>query len=807
MNSNKKILNIMYFFLLLQPIIDLITSFMTKFSNTFFTLGMLIRGLLFVVSIFYIFFITKSKYKKKSIVYFIILFLFMIGYFITKQSLFDNLSFLLTEVTYVFKFFYAIVILLFLFNFFDEFKPNNRKVFKLLQIELFLYCFFIVLANLTNTAFATYAYGMGNSGWFYSGNEISTIICLLFPLIYLFINKTTSYKVLFYVIPIILGIEIIGTKVSMLGLLLPTIIFFFYYLIRFKDGKKKQLIITSIILALIIVSSPNLPVLQNIRENISMFNSQNHDKDDDYADDIFSKIIYSDRDYYNKQIKKIYDKSDFTNKLFGIGFTNRKEINNDKISKLIEMDFHDIFYRYGIIGFIIYCLPFILIIISILKLCLKKKFILNMKQLILGYISGIGLMVAFVAGHTLTAPAVSFYIAIALVLLIYYLKNDYYRININNNKITILALHLGTGGVEKYISDLCKMLENDYEIEIISTYKVKDNLAFDFSDKISIKYLTNTYPHKQEFISSLKNKKIFDSIKYAFGLIKLFFEKYLLNILCIEDIDSKYIISTRIFHNNIVRRNKNRDIIAIATEHNYHNNNNKYIQKVIKSVNNFDYLVCVSEELRDFYKNKLENTKVLFIPNTIDNIPKYKKKKINNFLISVGRMSQEKGFIDLLYVMKEITKNNNKVKLILVGDGNQKNEIVQKIKELKLEKNIILTGLLTSEEVYYYLKKSSVYVMSSYTESFGIVLLEAMANGLPCVAFDSASGAKFLLKHKKGILIKDRSIKKMAAEILNLLEDNNRYYDYSESGYKYCQKYSLETVKKMWLKLLSRKVS
>ena len=59
--------------------------------------------------------------------------------------------------------------------------------------------------------------------------------------------------------------------------------------------------------------------------------------------------------------------------------------------------------------------------------------------------------------------------------------------NINKNKVTILALHLGTGGVEKYLSSLCKMLENNYEIELISTYKMSDKPAFDFSEKIKKK--------------------------------------------------------------------------------------------------------------------------------------------------------------------------------------------------------------------------------------------------------------------------------------------------------------------------------
>jgi hypothetical protein len=71
-------------------------------------------------------------------------------------------------------------------------------------------------------------------------------------------------------------------------------------------------------------------------------------------------------------------------------------------------------------------------------------------------------------------------------------------------KITILALHLGYGGIEQYISSLCKMLDNDYEIEIISTYKVLDKPAFTFNKNIKITYLMDFGPNKQALKESLK---------------------------------------------------------------------------------------------------------------------------------------------------------------------------------------------------------------------------------------------------------------------------------------------------------------
>ena len=89
---------------------------------------------------------------------------------------------------------------------------------------------------------------------------------------------------------------------------------------------------------------------------------------------------------------------------------------------------------------------------------------------------------------------------------------------LNQKKITILALHLNTGGVEKYLSSLCKMLSS-YEIEIISTYKIKEKPAFDFDKKIKITYLINEGPCREELKEAIRKYKIFSAFKYLFKLL------------------------------------------------------------------------------------------------------------------------------------------------------------------------------------------------------------------------------------------------------------------------------------------------
>ena len=369
-------------------------------------------------------------------------------------------------------------------------------------------------------------------------------------------------------------------------------------------------------------------------------------------------------------------------------------------------------------------------------------------------------------------------------------------------KITILCLHLGVGGIEKYISSLSKMLEQNYKIEIISTYKTLDKPAFDFSDKVKIKYLINDRPYKEELKDSIKKLKLISIVKYLFKNAKLLMLKYSENIKIIKSINSDYIITTRDFHNKLVGKYAKDKIIKIATEHNYHNNNSRYIKKVVTSLKNIDYFVVVSEDLKEFYKNKIGDTKCLYIPNVIDNIYDKPKYNTNYNLVSVGRFSKEKAFEDLIEVIGIVKKDIPNIHLNLVGDGKLKNDITNKIESLDLKENIKLCGYLSQSEIKKVMLDSSLYVMTSLTESFGLVLIEANSYGIPCIAFDSASGAKQIIENKE-LLISNRDKEKMAKLIVKLLKDKDKLQAYGKEAYNNCQKYLLVNVKKKWLDLLS----
>jgi len=95
--------------------------------------------------------------------------------------------------------------------------------------------------------------------------------------------------------------------------------------------------------------------------------------------------------------------------------------------------------------------------------------------------------------------------------------------------------------------------------------------------------------------------------------------------------------------------------------------------------------------------------------------------------------------------------------------------------------------------------------MTSHTESFGLVLIEAMAYKIPCIAFDSASGAREIINASNGVLIENRDKSLFAQKVVELINDDKKYNLICNNAYKYCKIYLASNVKNSWLELLECK--
>ena len=373
-------------------------------------------------------------------------------------------------------------------------------------------------------------------------------------------------------------------------------------------------------------------------------------------------------------------------------------------------------------------------------------------------------------------------------------------------KISILSLHLGYGGIEKSIVALANLLVKDYDVEIACTYHLYDKPAFNMDKRIHVKYLTDhVAPNKDDFKKALKKKNpvsIISEGNKSVGILRLrksTMKKYIKS--CGADI----IISTRDIFDNWLGKYAPRNTLKIGWEHNHFHGNFKYAKMLTKYASKLDYFVLVSNELRDYYANELRgsNCRCVYIPNIIDKVPKYPSHLNNKRLVSVGRLSAEKGFIDLLRVYHGLTTLYPDWKLDIVGDGAERKKLEDYIRENKLDKNVTMHGFRNKDYIDELLNSSSIYLMTSLTESFGIVIIEAMSHGLPCIAFDSAEGARELIRDgENGYLVADRNKDNYIRKIVNLIEDKELRDKMGKYAYQSVQPFTGEEVIKLWHEIL-----
>ena len=374
-----------------------------------------------------------------------------------------------------------------------------------------------------------------------------------------------------------------------------------------------------------------------------------------------------------------------------------------------------------------------------------------------------------------------------------------------SRKIVILALHLEAGGAEKVICNLANLLSENNNVKIISTYKLNEKPAFKINNSVEIEYLIQDLkPNKQDLKSSLKSFNLIRTFKELLISFKILYLRKSLMVKAIKKLDCDIVISTRIFHNNLVGKYANKNIIKIAQEHNHHNNNEKYIKKVIRSLNNFNYFMPVSKELADFYNSKIKNTKVLYIPNFIENFSNKFSNLQNKQLISVGRLENVKGFTDLIDIFNIFQKNHPDWILNIIGDGTEKQNLQNKINELNLQNKIFLCGTKLSDELQKEYLNSSIYLMTSFSESFGLVLVEAASYGLPLIAFDSAQGAKEIIENNKnGFLISNRDKNQFAKKIDEIINNSELQKSLSENSIVVANKFSKNNISEIWNKFIN----
>lgn len=350
----------------------------------------------------------------------------------------------------------------------------------------------------------------------------------------------------------------------------------------------------------------------------------------------------------------------------------------------------------------------------------------------------------------------------------------------DKQKVIIFTLDITIpGGIERVISNMAIYYQNSekFDVEIVSLFKKNKDLCY--------------------FIPA--NTKIFFLSDQAYDLTS--FWKKVKSHICILRVLSKYRPScnsillstmTNITIYLVLLNFKYKKLIA--AEHGYYYAFGRLTRMLRRFLYRFvDTVVTLTNSEKKTYDKFCKN--VVAIPNALSFYPSTKADMDNKRVISVGRLVYEKGFENLLPIYITLANKYPDWEFTIWGSGYLEN----KIKKLLADAPVNVKLYPHSNDIQYELLKSSIYVCSSTTEAFPMVLLEAQACGLPIVSFDCPPGPREIINDQlDGILVTPNKFNLLAAEIELMINSTERRTFYSVNARKNAIRFLPEHVYTRW---------
>ena len=295
---------------------------------------------------------------------------------------------------------------------------------------------------------------------------------------------------------------------------------------------------------------------------------------------------------------------------------------------------------------------------------------------------------------------------------------------------------------------------------LVANYKILKKRVFNFKS-VLISYLFRLlyFPfllkkHKENLIIYCPSDSLLDVIPSI--ITKL--------------INNNAVLSSSIFH--LIPRTANRRGIF------FYNFLSHYSQRFTHIlIRKFSDIVFIDNlNLKNSLLKKGFNKKIIHLTKmgiNLDEISKFRTDQKNYYACYIGRIHESKGVFDLIDIWKNVIKEIPNANLAIIGSGDDKtvSKLLGNIKISNLNDNITYLGKTGKEICYKILNESKMYVTASYEEGFGISILEALASGVPVIAYKlpvySEIFNNFLFTVEIG------NIKKFSNEILDKIKKNN----------------------------------
>ena len=374
-------------------------------------------------------------------------------------------------------------------------------------------------------------------------------------------------------------------------------------------------------------------------------------------------------------------------------------------------------------------------------------------------------------------------------------------------KLLIHNGNISIGGQEKMLMEFLNIL-NSKKYEILLLIEENNGKRNDYIDRIP-KWIDYKFLTTEEFMNKIEkyqsSKNFLEKLYYShlLKLKKKISLKELKKYLNFSDIIIDYDMGLL---RNLHKINlQNKKIIGWS-----HAGSGELLRKKQKreNVNKYDCIVTINETMKNGYLKNYNNKEVVKIYNFLDFdlIEKKAEEKLEKdygkYIISVGSLTENKNHKLLINVFK-ILKDKYKVseKLLIAGEGKERENLEKQIRELNLENDVLLLG--QKENPYKYIKNSELYILPSKSEGFSLTLVEAMYLQKMIISTHNNGSEELVKENKYGVLIENNA-DKMAEKINYYLKNRDERKKYEELGYERAKDFSKENGKKVIEEFIDR---
>ena len=222
-----------------------------------------------------------------------------------------------------------------------------------------------------------------------------------------------------------------------------------------------------------------------------------------------------------------------------------------------------------------------------------------------------------------------------------------------------------------------------------------------------------------------------------------------------------------------------------------------WMGKLIRELKKLDKFVVLTHEDAAFWP---ELNNVIVVPNPTSFFPDTVSDCTRKQVIAAGRYVDQKGFDRLISAWQKVSSRHPDWVLKIYGDGGGRESLQQQITELGLNENCILEHSVSDIAVKF--QESSIFVLSSRYEGFGLVIVEAMSCGLPVVSFACHCGPRDIITEETdGFLVPEGDIDGLAEKINLLIEEDHFRKNMGKMARLKAENYKMEKVGVQWTAL------